>query len=302
MSTAPANPRALRGSVLAASAFALYSSADTLLKLVSAGHSVAQVLTINGIFALLTILAATLATGGLTQLATRRWPQLLVRGVFGTISGFSGVYAFSRIPLVDFYAILFSGPLIVAALAVLLLKERIDLPRWAAIIAGFCGVLVVVDPAALGTAAGNTVMLGRGAALLCVTGYALSMLIVRRMRATVSNVTFSFYSAAIMTSVAAGLWAAQGATALTNQELLELAFSGLLGGAASLLLTTAYMRAPVALVAPFQYTQLLWGAFFGYVVFNNVPEVRMLTGAVIVALSNMFIVFYEMRLNRKAAP
>lgn len=301
MPSALAIPSALRGSVLAALAFALYSSADTLLKLVSAGHSVAQVLTINGFFALLTITATATATSGLAQLATRRWPQLLARGCFGVMSSFSGVYAFSRIPLVDFYAILFSGPLIVAALAVLLLKERTDWPRWAAIIAGFCGVLVVIDPAALGTAAGNIVMLGRGAALLCVTGFALSMLIVRRMRATVSNVAFSFYSVAMMAGVAAGVWAAQGAMALTNHEILELAVSGLLGGAASLCLTTAYMRAPVTLVAPFQYTQLLWGALFGYVVFDNVPEERMLTGAVIVALSNMFIILYEMRLNRRAA-
>ena len=302
MSLAPVLPNALRGSLLAAFSFALYSSADLILKLSAAGHPVAQLLTINGFFALLTIVTAALATGGLARLATRRLPQQVVRGLLGTLSGFCGVYAYSRIPLVDFYAILFSGPLLVAALAVLLLKERIDLSRWMAIIAGFCGVLVIVDPAALTAAvAGDNVMMGRGAALLCVTGYALSMLLVRRMRATESNLAFSFYGSVLMTSVAGCLWANEAATALTSSEIVALAASGILGGVAGLCLVTAYMRAPVALVAPFQYTQLLWGAFFGYVVFNNVPEARMLAGAVIVALSNMFLILYELRLSRKAA-
>src|ERR1700732_4828801 len=110
-------PANLSGMLLAAAAFALLTSVDTIFKLMTAGHPAYQILLINGSFAVIPIITAALLTGGVGRLHTDRPLLHLVRGSVSVASAFFAIYAYSRLPLANFYAIVFTGPLIVTALS-----------------------------------------------------------------------------------------------------------------------------------------------------------------------------------------
>jgi drug/metabolite transporter (DMT)-like permease len=287
----------LSGMALAAAAFALLTSVDTVFKLVAAGgHPAYQILLINACFALVPILIWTMTTGGLSRLATARLPQHMARGAASVMAAFAAIYAYSRLPLTDFYAIVFAGPLVVTAMAAFWLGETIEPARWWAIALGFVGILVVTNPlASTAPAAHGAAVLGRFAAFISMFCYALSVIMVRRMRGGETNMSFSFYGYLVSALVGGALSLFCGAPNLHGADIAHLALSGTLGGIASICMMTAYHRTPVALVAPFQYTQIIWGALAGYVFWQHVPSGHLIAGSVIVAASGMYVIYREMR-------
>ncbi len=132
-------------------------------------------------------------TGGFTvRLKTARPLRHLARGSISVMSAFAAIFAYSRLPLTDFYAIVFAGPLIVTAMSSVWLGEKVERSRWLAIIVGFLGVLVIANPLESSTQ-DPTVIVGRIAALVSILCYALSVIMIRRMRLSETNLTFSFY-------------------------------------------------------------------------------------------------------------
>jgi len=288
----------LAGMLLAAAAFALLTSVDTIFKLMAEGHPAYQLLLVNGGFAAIPIVTWALLTGGFARLHTARPLLHLVRGGVSVVAAFCAIYAYSRLPLADYYAIVFSGPLIVTALSAFWLGETIDRGRWIAIIAGFLGVLLIAHPFEMNSAAhGATVMAGRLAALLSVFCYALSVTMIRRMRLGESNLAFSLYGYIVSTAIGGTMLLLLGGTPLHAGDFAHLALSGFLAGIASICLMTAYHRSPVALVAPFQYTQIFWGALAGWLLWGQTPDRHLVTGAAIVAASGLFVIYREMRIT-----
>jgi drug/metabolite transporter (DMT)-like permease len=298
LTLSPTERGSLSGIVLAAVAFALATSADIIFKLIAAkGYPVYQILLVNGCFALIPIVAAAIMTGGPVRLYTMRpFPQL-ARGAISALSGFAAIYAYSRLPLTDFYAIVFAGPLIVTALSAFWLGEKIGLERWFAIIAGFAGILIVAAPIGAHSiaAAGSEAVIGRCAALVSVFCYALSVVLIRRMRLGETNLSFCFYGSVANIFISGILFLLCGGPTLHMNEIMSLMLSGMLAGTSSISLITAYHRTPVALVAPFQYTQIIWGAVAGYVLWAQVPSARLITGAIIVASSGLFVIYREFK-------
>lgn len=291
----------LPGMALAAAAFALLTSVDTIFKLVATGHPAHQILLVNACFAMVPILGWTFLTGGLRRLQTQRVGQHLARGSASVMSAFAAIFAYSRLPLTDFYAIVFAGPLIVTVLSVFWLGEKVGIRRWSAIVIGFCGIVIVVNPFEAGTGPqGNLVIVGRFAALVSVFCYALSTIMVRRMRLGETNMTFSFYGYVACALITGILFLLRGGPDLYVQDILHLALSGSLAGVSSICLMTAYHRTPVALVAPFQYTQIIWGAVAGYVLWAHVPDMRLVIGASIVAGSGLFVIYRELKLKENS--
>lgn len=288
----------LSGMIMAAVAFALLTAMDTIFKLVAAGHPAHQILFVNACFALVPVLGWTALTGGVGRLRTLRLPQHLARGCTSVLSAFAAIYAYSRLPLTDFYAIVFAGPLIVTVMSSFWLGEKVDALRWMAILCGFSGILIVTNPFGHEGSTNIALLGGRFAALMSVFCYALSVVMVRRMRMGESNMAFSFYG--YVSSLVVGgivLWI-KGGPALGLFDIGHLALSGFLAGVASICLMTAYHRTPVALIAPFQYTQIIWGAVAGYFLWDHVPDLRLMIGAVIVAASGLFIIYREMRVKK----
>jgi drug/metabolite transporter (DMT)-like permease len=297
MALAPASSEhsSFSGMALAGVAFALLTSVDTIFKLISEGHPAYQILFVNSCFALIPIFVWVTLTGGPTRLRTLRLPQHLARGSTSVLSAFAAIYAYSRLPLTDFYAIVFAGPLIVTALSAFWLGEEVDRSRWFAIGVGFTGILFIANPFQPSMQSQGAMFLGRFAAFISVFCYALSSVMVRRMRLGETNVAFSFYGYVAALLIGGVLYMARGAPPLAIGDVSYLMLSGTLAGMSSICLMTAYHRTPVALVAPFQYTQIIWGALAGYLIWKHVPDANLVMGATIVAGSGMFVIYREFK-------
>jgi drug/metabolite transporter (DMT)-like permease len=299
LTISPSERNSLSGVALAAAAFALLTSVDTIFKLIAAkGYPAHEILLVNSCFALVPILAWMAMTGGLRRLYTLRPAQHLARGGVGVMSGFAAIYAYSHLPLTDFYAIMFAGPLIVTALSSFWLGEKIGLERWFAILVGFVGIVIVTGLFDAHEAAHSaSAPLGRFAAFVSVFCYALSVVMVRHMRLGESNISFSFYGFLAAFIIGGTLFLLRGGPVLHSGDVGYLALSGTINGVSSIFLMTAYHRTPVALVAPFQYTQIIWGAVAGYVLWDQMPNQHLFAGAAIVAASGLYVIYREFRVK-----
>jgi drug/metabolite transporter (DMT)-like permease len=287
-----AAPRATAGLGLGALAFGLFSLMDALVKWLSADYPVPQILLCNALFALVPVGAMVARGGGLPQLRTRRLGLHLVRGVLGTTGGFLAFYAFSRLPLADAYAIIFATPLLITALSVPILGEAVGWRRWSAVLIGFVGVLVMLRPGVAPLGAGSLAALGAACASAC------AILLVRKLSITETTPSIAFYSnvtAVVLVAIVFG----RAFVLPSPIDLALMATSGLLGGTALLVLIAAYRRSPAALVAPFQYSQMLWALLLGALLWSDFPEPAMLLGASIVAGSGLFILYRETTLGRR---
>ncbi len=228
-------------------------------------------------------------TCGFGELRTQRIAGHAARAVVGLSGMFCGFSALHRLPLTEATAFSFAAPLFVTALSAPLLREPVDRHGWAAVAVGFLGVLIMIQPQP-----GHMNPAGASFALVGAVCAAFAMITVREMGRTESGATITFYY-----SIAGCLVGLAGApfgwTIPDTATLAGLAVMGLLGGTGQLLLTESLRVAPVGVVAPFDYTQLLWASVLGLVIWGELPRVSTLTGAVVVAASGLYIVLHETR-------
>ena len=292
---APALPAATPigvGIGLGAVAFALFTVTDTMVKWLSAGYPVHELVFTNALFALLPVAAVSLRRGGVARLRTRRLSMHVLRGLCGMGGAFFAFYAYSRLPLADAYSIIFATPLLITALSVPILGEEVGWRRWSAVGIGFLGVLIMLQPGVTPMGPGSIAAL---AAACCA---AFSILLVRKLSTTESTAAIALYSNLTMV-IAMGALLPFHATLPSVADFLLMAASGLVGGTALLVLIAAYRRAPAALVAPFQYSQMVWAIAIGFVIWRDVPDPAKLLGAAIVAASGLFILYRETTLGRR---
>lgn len=280
------------GMLLAAVAFGMFSVLDVLVKLLAAGYPIPQIIFLNAFFSLLPILGYAAARGGIAaNLRTRRVGLHAVRACLGVGSAFCSTFAFSRMPMADVYTLAFSAPLWITALSVPILKEKVGWRRWTAVGVGFVGILIILRPGM------GLIDVAAFAALGGAFFYSMGMLISRFMRRTESSVSFATFSSLAALAVTGPMlpfvW-----TMPTPLHLGMSAVGGLIGGSALVGLLTAFRLAPAAVIAPFQYTQLVWGVAFGYLIFGTVPDPVMALGGAIVIGSGLFILYRETVLGR----
>ena len=197
-------------------------------------------------------------------------------------------------PLADVFGIAFTSPLFVTALSVPLLGERVGIRRWSAVSVGFIGVLIMVRPDS------GIVDWTSWIALFSTFLYALALVFLRNLGKTESTVSIVFY-VTLTTTIASALtlpfqWVTPGPL-----DAVLLVAIGLMGGSAQLAITRAFRLAPAAVVAPFDYTALVYVRIIGYVVWDEVPTAMFLVGAAIVIASGLYILYRETRLARLAA-
>jgi len=273
-------------------AVAVFSFMDGILKFLSMHYPPMQVATLRGATSLPFTLAPVLIAGTLRDLVPRRWPMHLLRGCLSVvvISGF--VFAVRSLSLANAYSVFLSAPLLVAALSVPLLKERLDWRNWLAILVGLGGVLIMLRPTGSGLAS-----FGAMAALVGATAYALSGIAVRVLTRTDTTVSVVFWTISLMT-VFSGLAAAPGWVGIEPGHWKWLLALGILAATGQYLLTEAFRSAPPSIVSPFEYTALLWGVGIDRVVWQVLPSARVLLGGGIVIASGLFLIWHE----RAAAP
>jgi drug/metabolite transporter (DMT)-like permease len=265
---------------------------DTLAKHLTQSYPVAQVVWARYDFHCL-LLALVLGPRLPRTMHTRHLGLQCLRSLL--LLGATGLFftALSFIPLANATAIMFVAPIVVTALAMPLLGERVGPHRWASVVAGFLGALIIIRP---GTEAMDpAAMLALGAAGC----YALYQIATRRLSTTEAPLTTLAYTASI------GVLATSALMPLvwippTPLHWLAMAGLGLLGGAGHFALIKAFQFAPAATVTPFGYSNLIWAVLFGYLIFGDLPDGWTVSGALVIASSGLYIVHRERMGARQA--
>jgi drug/metabolite transporter (DMT)-like permease len=264
---------------------------DAIAKWLGAGYPIVELVFFRHLFAFVPILFVIWQGGGLAALKFHWRLGHILRGAFGLGAIFSFFMGLRYLPLAEAMSIGFAAPLFVTALSVPLLGERVGPRRWGAVVTGFLGVLVMTRP---GAEAFRPEALFILAAALC---YALAMLVTRRLARTDTTPAIML-AGTTLSLVVSGLALPFGWRAPLGGDLLIFATMGLIGGTGMYFMTQAYRYAPAAVVAPFDYTALLWGTLIGWLVWHELPGANVWLGAAIVVASGLYIIHREARARR----
>jgi S-adenosylmethionine uptake transporter len=282
-------PRSTRAYGFALLSFGFFSSHDAIIKALGEGISVVQIIFFGSLFSLVPLSIVAMLDKGRSGLMPLHPWLLSLRTVLILISLTSAFYAFTVLPLSEVYALLFITPLLITAWSVPLLGEHVGLPRWAAVVVGLAGVLVVLRPGIV------ALELGHIAALVSALGASLAMIIMRKIGNHERSVVLMLFPA----SAAIVVMGAMLPTVFVPMSLGQvgaLAVVGVLFIGAQLCVITAYRLAPsVALIAPVQYTQILWATLYGALFFDEFPDIWVAVGAMIIIGSGLFVVWREAR-------
>ena len=283
----------------------LFAAMSALIRQLSDVTPVGQMVFFRSACAIPPVLLIYALRGELASaLYTRRPFGQIGRGAMSVAGMFTNFAALARLPLADATAIQFVSPLFTVALAALILKERVRLFRWSAVVVGFIGVLVMLvpnfDPAHYAGGAGSVAAIGSLFAITSSFSNAGTVIQTRRLTQSETTSSIVFYFSLIC--------ALAGAVTLpfawhtpTRFELIALISTGVLGGVAHIFLTESYRHATASVIAPFDYTSMLWALLLGYWVFGELPGVLVYVGAAIVAGAGLAVIFRERYLGIKRA-
>ncbi len=228
----------------------------------------------------------------------------LRRGLIGATGMGCGFFALTQLPLPEAVTIGYAAPLFIVIVSVLVLKEVVRVYRWTAVLLGLVGVAIIVSPrltllsGGIGAMSGAT--LGAVMALCGAVIAAFASLAVRDLTRTERSATIVFYFS--LTTTAASLFTLPfGWVMPTPAQAAMLIGAGIAGGIGQILLTESFRRADMSIIAPFEYTSLVFSLLIGFWVFSEVPTWQTLVGATIVVASGIFIILRERALGIKMA-
>lgn len=278
----------VKGALLALLAFGIYSTHDVVVKFLGASYSPVQNIFFSVLFsfpvAMLMIMRD--AQPG-TLLPVHPWWMALRTGA-AVVTGVSAFYAFSVLPLAQVYAIVFAAPLIITVLAIPVLGETVRIRRWLAVIVGLAGVIVVLQPG------GTDLTLGHLAALAAAFGGAVASIVVRKIGAEERSIVLLLYPMmANFVLMAAALPFVYQPMPIEHLGLLGLmAILGSLGG---IIIIAAYKAGEAVIVAPMQYSQIIWASAYGLLLFDEGIDLTTAIGTAIIMASGLYIVLREGR-------
>lgn len=290
----PANQVAL-GIAFRVAAMACMACLSAIVKWTgSRGIPVFEIILFRNLFAFVPLGLYIARTTGWEVLKTRRPLGHLTRATVGLTGMLCGFSAVQHLPLTEATALQFTSPLFMTALSALLLSEKVGRHRWAAVVVGFVGVLIMARPLP-----GQFNVVGVSLGILSAFGAAGAMVAIRQIADTERGPTIVFYFTlgGVVLGAVGSLFHWVTPDPLT---LAMLIVAGLIGGVGQLLLTEALRQAPIGVIAPFDYTQLIWAAALGLVIWGELPHPLTLVGAVIVAGSGVYILHRELSRFRAA--
>lgn len=265
----------------------MFALNDVMGKWLMSTYTVGQVLLLRSIAALL-ILAPIAMREGLGDIIRAPRPGLqLLRVVFGTVETACFYWAVTTLPLVSVMTYYLAAPLYVAAIAPMLLHERLSRDQWLAVILGFMGVMCVLQPSA------ETLTLPALIAILGSGLYAGLMLTTRQLRGTSATSLIVWQTTGALLFGAA--LAPFGWVQPSIRDFALLSLLGVVAMAAHMLVAQSLRIAQAAVVAPFQYTLIVWAAVFGWLFFGEWPNNLMIFGAVVIVASGLYLLWREGR-------
>ena len=271
----------------------LFALNDAMGKWLVASFSVGQVVLIRSIGAFI-ILGPMIARQGTAKLfRMERLDLQILRVVVTTLDTALFYAAVVYMPLADVMSFYMAGPIYVAALSHFLLGEKVGWRRWAAILIGFCGVIIMLRPSSAALSLSSIF------ALVGSLSFALAIILSRQLRGTSDTTLVTWQtlgSLVVGGALTLGSW--QTPSALDFGAMLLL---GIVSCGAHLMITRALKLAPASTLAPLHYTLLLWAVVFGLVFFNDVPSTRILVGSAIIVLAGLFI-FHRQKVVDEVPP
>ena len=287
-SLATSNPR---GIALMLVSVMMFCVMDSLVKWLGTSYPIHQIVFFRCAVALVPCSVFIWQAGGLRTLHTDRMGMHILRAAVGLGSMGLMFFAYAHMKIADAVAVFFSAPLFLTALSGPLLGERVGLRRWSAVLVGFIGVLVIVNPSS------DVLSPGALAALGGALGFAIAMIVVRKLSKTDSVACISFWFTATGTVIGALLIARFGWVTPSWTDLMLLCLVGLIGGIGQQVMTYAFRYGESSVVAPMEYTAMIWVTLIGYVVWQEVPDLRTLLGVAIVIASGLYILYREALLS-----
>jgi drug/metabolite transporter (DMT)-like permease len=269
----------------------LMSLLDVIAKILLDKFSVAQMTFLRGGFSLIILGTIGAIRYGINSFNTQIPEWHLLRTILMMISSFTFFAALALLPLVNVFVIVFVAPIVVAALSGPLLGEKVGVWRWSAVLIGFSGVLIILEPSTEFSMAGTIY------GLIGVVTYALNTLTTRKLSSRESPLNLSFYiffgptilgaAISVFDWIAPNMW-----------DWFLFFLTGLVGGFAFLFFNLALQKAEASFLASFEYTGLLWASLAGYFIFNEVVDSKIWLGATIIIFGGVIILYRESKVGK----
>ena len=293
LSAASSDPaRVTRGVIYMLLSIAIFSVMDAIAKYLSASYPTVMIMWVRHMAQSLFVIMLVIRLRQYGVARSARPGFQLGRAACNIVSTFMFVFSLAFVPLADAIAISMAGPLMLTALSVPLLGEKVGIRRWSAVVVGCIGALIIVRPG-LGVVHWAA-MLFMAAAFL----NAVFQIGSRKVSAYDSVTTTLFYTTVtglVLTSIAVPFfW-----TPMPRHVWALLIFQGLLAGAAHLAQNKAFAEAPASVLAPLTYSALLFATTFGFVIFGDFPDTWTIVGALIVVASGLYVIYRERVRKRK---
>ncbi len=280
-------PDSRRGVLLMLTAVGTFAVMDGMLKMLAARYPATQVAGLRGLASMPFLLGLYAIRGNLNKLRMHTpWLHLL-RGVLGVVMMLTFVYAVARQSLTGVYAIFMIAPLLIVALAAILLRERVDAGRWFAVLLGLAGVWFMLQPTATDFKRGASI-----AAFGSAICYAFSALTARRLTRTDSSESMIF-SFLLVVAVACLALAWPGWVEVQARDWLLLVGIGIFGAIAQHCITDAFRYASASTLAPMEYTALIYGLIIDWAVWSATPTTVVLLGGLLIVAAGLYVVRRE---------
>ena len=286
----PRRDEPLRGITLMVTAMMLIPVMDGIAKHLTESFPTLQVVWARYFFHLVLLLPFVLWRYGRQALAPPRLPLQILRG--GLLLGATGLFfaAIARIPLADAIALVFVYPLVVTALSALVLRESVGPRRWAAVLAGFIGALIVIRPGFGLFDIGALLAVGAG------SFYALYILLTRELAGSAPPLVTLAFTALLGGLVSSAgvpfVWVTPDWPALGLMALI-----GIIAAGGHFLIIRSFEFAPASLLAPYGYSEIVMATLVGYIAFGDFPDHWTWTGIAVIVGSGLYISFRERRLR-----
>jgi drug/metabolite transporter (DMT)-like permease len=266
----------------------LFSLMDANVKWLGASYPTAQIMFFRCAVALVPVLVIIAMRGGIGVLRTGQKKLHLLRSLMGIAAMGLAFYAFSLMPLAEAVSILHTAPLFMTALSVVLLRERVGIRRWSAVVLGFAGMLLVVRPGTDMLASGSLYMLMAAFLIGCTS------ILIRHLGKIDDPVCITFYFTitGVILSLLGMFMQSWKTPMLTDLALLMLV--GLLGGLAQYLMTLSYQHLSLGILAPLKYLAIVFSGAIAYLVWGEVPDLQSVFGISIIILTGLYTLHREM--------
>lgn len=278
----------MRAALVMLAAMGVFATHDVVVKSLGSVYAPMQLLFFGSLLGFPIVAVILLNDRRHESLRARHPGWVLLRTAAAIVTGVTAFYAFAVLPLAQVYAILFSTPLLITVLAIPFLGEKVRLRRWAAVIVGLLGVLIVLRP---GQA---DLSLGHLAALTAAACSAVVSIIARKIGKDERSVVLLLYPMV-------GNFLVMGAALpfvyvpMPLVDLGQMAVIAVFGLIGSFLVIVAYREGEAVIVAPMQYSQILWATGYGYALFDETLDTATVIGATVIIASGVYIVLREAR-------